>query len=257
MSKFYAGIDVGSWNTKAVIVDEDLEIIGKMVVRTGTDLPGAAKKAFDGALNAAKLKKNTVARVVATGFGRNQVAFADITRTEITCHGLGANNYYPGAPTVIDIGGQDTKVIVVDEKGRNMRFHLNRKCAAGTGAFLEEMALRLDVKLDKLNDLAARSTKRLKLGSFCTVFTGTEILKLVQEKAKIEDIARGLYSCVVARVAEMSPINGTVVLTGGVIAFNPVLKSVFEEETGVLCLIPPEPQFIGALGAARVAKDAK
>jgi predicted CoA-substrate-specific enzyme activase len=253
MSPCYAGVDVGSWSTKAVIVDEDLQVLGKAGLRSGADLPKAAADAFELAQREAGVKRRGVRKVVSTGFGRNKVPFADATKTEITCHGLGANHYYPSSLTVVDIGGQDTKVILVDASGRNLHFSLNRKCAAGTGAFLEEMALRLNVKLEELNDLAMRSKKRLKLGSFCTVFTGTEILRLIQEGERIEDLARGLYLSVVLRVAEMAPLDGKVVLTGGVIAYNPVLKQIFEEEVKVTCLVPPDPQFIGALGAARLA----
>lgn len=253
MTKFYAGIDVGSWNTKCVIADEELDILGSSVLRTGVDIPGAAKQGFEIALKAAKLKKAKLEGIVATGYGRSKVPFADETKTEITCHGLGANAFYPASLTVIDIGGQDTKLIRVDDNGRNMHFVLNRKCAAGTGAFIEEMALRLDVKLDELNTLASKAKKRLKLGSFCTVFTGTEVLKLVQDGERAEDIARGLYASIVLRIAEMGHLEGNVVITGGVIAHNPVLKEVFEEELKVKCLVPPEAELIGALGAARVA----
>jgi (R)-2-hydroxyacyl-CoA dehydratese activating ATPase len=255
MGKYFAGVDVGSWNTKVVIVDEELEIVGKAIIRTGTDLKTAAEKAFAEALKMAKLKKTDIKTVVSTGFGRNIVAFADLTRTEITCHGLGANFYYPASLTVIDIGGQDTKVLRVDDSGHNLHFVLNRKCAAGTGAFLQEMAFRLNLKLEDLNDLATKSTKRITLGSFCTVFTGTETLKLVQDGEKVENIARALYRSIVLRVTEMGHFEGRVVLTGGVIEFNPILKDIFEEETEVACLVPPDPQFIGALGAARAAVE--
>ncbi len=255
MGKYFVGVDVGSWNTKVVIVDEELDIVGKAVVRTGTDLKMAAEQAFAEAMKMAKLKKTDIKKIVSTGFGRNSVAFADITRTEITCHGLGANFYYPASLTVIDIGGQDTKVLRVDDSGHNLHFVLNRKCAAGTGAFLQEMAFRLNLKLEDLNDLATKSTKRITLGSFCTVFTGTETLKLVQDGEKVENIARALYRSVVLRVTEMGHFEGRVVLTGGVIEFNPILKEIFEEETEVACLVPPDPQYIGALGAARAARE--
>ena len=255
MSPYYVGIDVGSWSTKAVVVDEKVHVIGKHLLRSGADFKRAAEEAFEGAMKAAGIDKKDVHKVVATGYGRKNVAIADENRTEIMCHGLGAHNHFPEAATIIDIGGQDNKVIRVDEHGRNVNFVLNRKCAAGTGAFLEEVALRLDVKLDDLDGLAQRSTKKIKLGSFCTVFTGSEILKLIQEGVKIEDIARGLYLSVAMRVSEMAPLEGKVVLTGGVIANNPILKDIFEEEYDVECLVPPDPQFIGALGAALVALD--
>jgi len=201
------------------------------------------------------LKKTDIKSIVSTGYGRNVIACADITRTEIMCHGYGANYFYPASLTVIDIGGQDTKVLRVDDAGHNLHFVLNRKCAAGTGAFLQEMAFRLNLKLEDLNDLATRATKRITLGSFCTVFTGTETLKLVQDGEKVENIARALYRSVVLRITEMGHFEGRVVLTGGVIEFNPILKDIFEEETGVTCLIPPDPQYIGALGAARAALE--
>ena len=255
MSNHFAGIDVGSWNTKVVIVDEELDIVGKSVLRTGTDLKVAAEKAFAQALKNAKAKKADIKNIVSTGYGRNTVDFADLTRTEITCHGYGANFYYPASLTVIDIGGQDTKVLRVDDSGHNLHFVLNRKCAAGTGAFLQEMALRLDLKLEDLNDLASKATKRISLGSFCTVFTGTETLKLVQDGEKVENIVRALYRSVVLRVTEMGHFEGRVILTGGVIEFNPILKDIFEEETSVTCLVPPDPQYIGALGAARTALE--
>lgn len=249
----FAGIDVGSWSTKAVIVDKEANVVGKYIIRSGADFKKAAEEVFDKALDEAKLKKEGVSKIVATGYGRKNVPFATATKTEITCHGLGAHHHFPEAITIVDIGGQDNKVIKVDEKGRNAQFHLNRKCAAGTGAFLEEMALRLDVRLEDLNDLALKKGKKIKLGSFCTVFTGTEILKLIQQGEKVEDIAWGLYLSVALRISEMSPLDGKVILTGGVIAHNPILKDIFKDEFDLECSIPPDPQYIGALGAAMIA----
>jgi predicted CoA-substrate-specific enzyme activase len=192
---------------------------------------------------------------VSTGYGRKNVDFAHEYRTEIMCHGLGAHHYFPEAATIIDIGGQDNKVIRINEDGKSVHFVLNRKCAAGTGAFLEEMALRLDVKLEELNGLAEKASKNIKLGSFCTVFTGTEILKLIQDGVRAEDIAKGLYLSVATRVSEMAPLEGKIILTGGVIAHNPILKDIFKQEFGVDCLVPPDPQYIGALGAAMVGME--
>lgn len=253
MSPYYAGVDVGSWSTKAVIVDGDGKVVGRHLLRSGADFGKAAEAVFEKAVAEAGIKREDVARVVSTGYGRKNVPFADAERTEITCHGTGAFHHVPEAITIVDIGGQDNKVIKVDKDGRNAQFTLNRKCAAGTGAFLEEMALRLNVKLEDLNGLAARKKKRIRLGSFCTVFTGTEILKLIQQGEKVEDIAWGLYLSVALRVSEMAPLEGKVVLTGGVIAHNPILRDIFMEEFGIECIIPPEPQYIGALGAALIA----
>jgi predicted CoA-substrate-specific enzyme activase len=253
VNPYYAGIDVGSWSTKAVIIDDEASVIGKHLLRSGADFTKAAEEAFNEALKEADKEKGDIKKIVSTGYGRKNVPFADESRTEIKCHGLGAHHYFPEAGTIIDIGGQDNKVIKVDDQGRSVNFVLNRKCAAGTGAFLEEVALRLNLDLNDLNSLAERSTKRLALGSFCTVFTGTEILKLIQQGEKIEDIARGLYLSVAIRVSEMAPFEGKVILTGGVIAHNPILKEIFEQEFDVECRIPPDPQYIGALGAAMVA----
>jgi predicted CoA-substrate-specific enzyme activase len=253
VSPYYAGIDVGSWSTKAVIIDSEVKVLGKHLVRSGVDFTKAAEMAFDEALAQAKVAKEDVKMVISTGYGRKNVQFADENRTEIMCHGFGAHYHFPEAATIIDIGGQDNKVIRVNGRGRSTNFVLNRKCAAGTGAFLDEMALRLNVRLEDLNGLAERSTKRIKLGSFCTVFTGTEILKLVQQGEKVEDIAWGLYLSVATRISEMAPLEGTVILTGGVIAHNPILKDIFKQEFGVQCRVPPDPQYIGALGAALVA----
>jgi len=257
VNPYYAGIDVGSWSTKAVIIDGDRKVLGSCLLRSGADFKKAAEEVFEGAIKDAGVKKEDVGAVISTGYGRKNVPFADGERTEIMCHGLGAHHNFPEAATIIDIGGQDNKVIKVDTKGRSTHFVLNRKCAAGTGAFLEEMALRLNVKLEELNGLAERASKAIKLGSFCTVFSGTEILKLIQQGERLEDIAKGLYLSVATRVSEMTTFEGRVIITGGVIAHNPILKAIFEQEFDVQCLIPPEPQYIGALGAALVALNIK
>jgi predicted CoA-substrate-specific enzyme activase len=257
VSPYYAGIDVGSWSTKAVIIDDDKKVLGKHLVRSGADFGKAAEEVFEETLKDAGVGKDDISAVISTGYGRKNVPFADGERTEIMCHGLGAHHHFPEAATIIDIGGQDNKVIKVDTKGRSTHFVMNRKCAAGTGAFLEEMALRLNVKLEELNGLAERSTKVIRLGSFCTVFSGTEILKLIQEGEKLEDIAKGLYLSVATRISEMTTFEGRIILTGGVIAHNTILKAIFEQEFDVQCLVPPEAQYIGALGAALVALSIK
>jgi predicted CoA-substrate-specific enzyme activase len=191
---------------------------------------------------------------VATGFGRDVIG-ADGVRTEISCHAKGAFRHFPREITVIDIGGQDNKVIRVSPHGKHLSFKMNRKCAAGTGAFLEEVALKMDIPLKDFTGLSRKSTKKLPIGAFCTVFTSTEVLSLIRKGEKKEDIVRGLLASVAARIMEMEPISGTVVLTGGVIAFNPGLKDVFEQDFGLKVEIPPDPQFCGALGAALYALE--
>jgi predicted CoA-substrate-specific enzyme activase len=156
----------------------------------------------------------------------------------------------PGAITVVDIGGQDNKVIRLDEAGGRVDFRMNRKCAAGTGAFLEEIALRLDLPLGDLDGLARSATGSVRLSSFCTVFAKTEILTHLRRGVPVADIVRGAFASVVQRVIEMDPLDGRIVLTGGVAAHHPMIAAILAERTGREVTVPPYPQFTGALGAA-------
>jgi predicted CoA-substrate-specific enzyme activase len=176
--------------------------------------------------------------------------------TEIACHGKGAFHHFRRPITVIDIGAQDSKVIHLDGEGRRTSFKMNRKCAAGTGAFLEEIAHRLDLPVAELNGMAERSTKEVTLGSFCTVFTATEILERIRAGEKVEDIVKGAFRSVVKRIQEMDAPQGALVLTGGVIAHNPILARLMGETFGREALVPPDPQFAGAFGAALFALEA-
>jgi predicted CoA-substrate-specific enzyme activase len=191
-----------------------------------------------------------VARTVATGYGRHNVAYADARLTEIHCHGVGVHHHVPGPITVVDIGCQDNKVIRLDGDGRRVDFRMNRKCAAGTGAFIEEIALRLGVPLDDMDALARRAGDTVKLSSFCTVFAKTEILAHLRHGMPVEGIVRGAFLSVVTRVIEMDPLDGHVVLTGGVVAHNPTIATILSETLGREVVVPPEPQLTGALGAA-------
>jgi len=254
-SGYFLGIDVGSWSTKAVLVDGHKSIAGKAMRRSGADLKAAIEECRAEVLKQASVAAEDVKRTVATGFGREVVGFADGVRTEISCHARGAFHHFPKEMTVIDIGGQDNKVIRVSQKGKHISFRMNRKCAAGTGAFLEEVALKLSIPLEQFTGLSRKSTKKLQIGSFCTVFTSTEVLSLVRKGEKKEDIVRGLLASVAARIMEMEPISGTVVITGGVIAYNPGLRDIFEQDYGLKVEVPPDPQYCGALGAALYASD--
>jgi len=251
--ELYLGIDVGSWSTKAVLIDAGMKLVGKALRRSGTELKQVALECRDEALKQAGASVGDVKRTFATGFGREAADFAQGFKTEISCHARGAFHHFPKEITVVDIGGQDNKVIRVSPHGKHLSFKMNRKCAAGTGAFLEEVALKLDIPLKDFTELARRSTKKLPIGAFCTVFTSTEVLALVRKGEKKEDIVRGLLASVAARVAEMEPLSGTIVLTGGVIAHNPGLKDIFEKDLGLKVEVPPDPQFAGALGAALYA----
>ena len=175
--------------------------------------------------------------------------------TEIACHAKAAYSHFRRPMTVVDIGAQDSKMIHLDGQGRRIDFKMNRKCAAGTGSFLDEIALRLDLPIAELNGLAERSTKEVKLGSFCTVFTATEILEKIRAGERVEDIVKGAFRSVVKRIREMGTIEGALVMTGGVVAHNPLLKTLAEEAFQTEALVPPDPQHIGAFGAALFALE--
>ncbi len=250
MARFLGGIDCGTWTTKAVVIDGDARLVGSLVVRTAADLAGAAERAFDGAIERAGITREECAAIWATGFGRTNVSFADGTRTELDCHARGVHHYVKGAVTIIDIGGQDAKVVRLDAQGRRISHKMNRKCAAGTGSFLEEMALRLGTSIEDFHDLASGFTEELELGSFCTVFTGTEVLTSIRQGKRPADLARASYRSVVKRVLEMDIFEGQVVATGGVIAHHPVIVAMMEEAFGGTIIVPPHPQEMGAFGAA-------
>jgi predicted CoA-substrate-specific enzyme activase len=252
---YFCGIDIGASSAKLVILDRDRAVLARAVRRSGVDYSQTARRLLDEALATAGLEESQIGGALSTGYGRDNVAWAGGKMTEIACHGKGAHHHFRRAMTVIDIGAQDSKVIHLDGAGTRTSFKMNRKCAAGTGAFLEEIAYRLDIPLSDLNALAAQSAKETTLGSYCTVFAATEVLEKIRIGEKIEDIIRGAFRSVVKRVVEMDAIDGTLVMTGGVVAYNPVLAAVAEESFGRRVLVPPEAQFVGALGAALFALE--
>lgn len=257
--KLYVGVDVGASAVKTVVLDEEQTIVGEGIARTGVDLAVAAQDCLDMVLAAKGLTMDQVAAVMATGFGRHNVSFATATKTEIGCHARGCFHYFPQPITIIDIGGQDNKIIRLDGNGNTVDFKMNRKCAAGTGAFIEEIAERLGVELSQLNGLAASSLETVELGSFCTVFSKTEVLARMREGRPLPGILRGALESVVQRVVEIGPLEGDVVMSGGVVAHNALVAELMEERLGRKILLPPSPQTIGALGAAlfALAADAK
>jgi predicted CoA-substrate-specific enzyme activase len=254
MSRF-AGIDSGSWNTKAVVINDAGDVLGTSVVRSGADLTAAAEAAYDAALMHAGCARADVTAVWSTGFGRNAVPFAQGSRTELDCHGRGAAHYVKGSFVVIDIGGQDAKVIRLDARGQRLSHRMNRKCAAGTGSFLDEIALRLGIETAALDVLAARATEELELSSFCTVFAGTELLTLIRSGRRPEDLAMAAYRSLMKRVIAMDVFEGHVVATGGVVAYHPTMVRLLSEALRGEVTVPPHPQEMGAFGAALAARD--
>jgi predicted CoA-substrate-specific enzyme activase len=252
-NSLYVGVDVGASRTKVAVLDSEKKLIGHDVRKSGIDFKVTADTCLANSLKMAKATFEDVAYVVSTGYGRKNVSFRNDTRTEIGCHAKGCYFYYPFAITIIDIGGQDNKIIKLDENGRRTGFKMNRKCAAGTGAFLEEMSPRLDIPLDDMDDLARLSEDMVKLGSFCTVFSATEVLENIRNGKKVTDIIKGLFYSVIKRVLEMDSFTDNVVMTGGVVANNPYLVSMTEEIIGRKILVPEYPQLTGAIGAALYA----
>jgi predicted CoA-substrate-specific enzyme activase len=250
---FYCGVDIGASATKLVLLDDAEKVLARAIRHSGVDYGGVARQCLQEALGTAGLSEEP-ARTVSTGYGRKNVDFADETRTEIHCHGTGCFHHAGQAATIIDIGGQDNKVIHLDDAGMRREFKMNRKCAAGTGAFIEEIALRLDLEVSELDALAGSTKDAVRLGSFCTVFTKTEILSHLRQGAPVAGIVRGAFISVVERILEMDPLDGMVMATGGVVAHNPVIVQILAARLGREVIVPEAPQFTGALGAALTAR---
>jgi predicted CoA-substrate-specific enzyme activase len=250
----FAGVDVGTTTTKAVVLDANQRVLGVSVLRSGTDLVSAATMALGEALVRAGTTREMVQSIVATGYGRKNVPFADHTRTEIGCHARGCYHHFPEAITIVDIGGQDSKIIKLDAQGKRLGFKMNRKCAAGTGAFLEEMAHKLDIPLDEFNGLAQEAKEVAQIGSYCTVFTATEVLDRIRAGERTGGIIRGLFDSIAKRVVEMDTLSGRVILTGGVAAHNPIVSELLSARVGVEVEVAPYAQEMGAYGAALFAQ---
>jgi predicted CoA-substrate-specific enzyme activase len=256
MSKpVYIGIDLGSSRTKIAVLDENKNLIGHAVRNSGTDYGQTSEMVLKQALEMANVNLKDIVKSLSTGYGRKNVLFAQTDKTEIACHGKGCFHYFPKEISIIDIGGQDNKIIKMNHKGLRTNFKMNRKCAAGTGAFLEEMSLRLNIPLSEMNDQAMQATEMVKLGSFCTVFSGTEVLDNIRNGKKVPDIVKGLFYSVIKRVLEMDSLTENIVMTGGVVAHNRYLVTMAEELLSRKILVPEYPQLTGAIGAALFAMN--
>ena len=194
-----AGVDVGSTQTKAVIVDERGRSVGRALIETGANVVVAAERAFEAAKADAGLGDMEVTFVAGTGYGRYRITFGDIQVTEISCHGRGAVHAFPNTRAVVDMGGQDTKAIRVAPNGEIVDFCMNDKCAAGTGRFLGAAASALDIPLDQLGATALRGERPVKISTTCTVFAESEVLSWLGKGKKIEDILLGVHQSIAGR----------------------------------------------------------
>ncbi len=254
---YAAGVDVGSTQTKAVIIDEAKDIVSRSLTDTGANVMRAAESAFEEALLKGHLSEEEVEFVVGTGYGRYKVTFGNTQVTEISCHGRGAVHMFPGTRTVVDMGGQDTKAISVSAAGEILDFCMNDKCAAGTGRFLGAASSALDIPLDNLGPTALRGERPVKISTTCTVFAESEVLSWLGKGKKIEDILLGVHQSIAARSAGLLRrvgIEREVTFTGGV-ARNVAMVSTLNERLGLEVNVSEESHYIGALGAALFALD--
>jgi len=250
------GLDIGSLSTEAVIIGPE-EILGYSIVATGSSIKRAIESSLASALRQAGVGRSRVSAVVATGYGRSNLPFPARQVTEITCHARGAGHLFPGTRTVIDLGGQDSKVIVLDNQGRVADFVMNDKCAAGTGRFLEVMAGALETSLEEMGLLSLRAKKRATISSMCTVFAESEVISLIAQGVSREEILGGIHDSIAARIYRMAKrlsVEGEITFTGGV-AKNPGMVEALRRRFKTPINLPGEPQIVGALGAALIAMD--
>jgi (R)-2-hydroxyacyl-CoA dehydratese activating ATPase len=254
---FAAGVDVGSTQTKAIIIDEQGKITGRAIIDTGANVVTAAEKAYFAALAQGRIEEEAVGYVVGTGYGRYKVTFGDTQVTEISCHARGGVHMFPGTRTVLDMGGQDTKAIRVRPNGEVVDFCMNDKCAAGTGRFLQAAAFALEIPLGDLGTTALRAEKAVAISTTCTVFAESEVLSWLAKGKKIEDILLGVHRSIASRsigLLKRVGIEEQVTFTGGVTR-NEGMVRVLDEMLGVDMNVSEESHYMGALGAALFALD--
>jgi len=251
-----AGIDVGALTTKVVLL-KDGNILASSVVLTGESSSGAVTKAMDNALGLAGLTMGDVASIASTGIGKEEVPYTAEQASEVVCVAKGAHFLYPTVGTVVDIGAESSRVVKCDSNGRASDFALNDKCAAGTGVFLSAMAKAMEVKLEDMGRLSLESKEDVEITAMCVVFAESEVVSQVHRRVKKIDILAGIHKSIATRVSGMTNrigVNKDVVVIGGVARNIGVVKAL-ERALGAEVLVPENPQIVGALGAALVARE--
>lgn len=250
------GVDIGSTTAKCVLMDETGAILASTIQRSGFDPELAAEQVLDACCEQAGCRREDVKYCVSTGYGREMVRFTNEQITEITCHGKGAHLVCPEARGIIDIGGQDSKAIVLDDNGNVINFAMNDKCAAGTGRFLDVMAGIMNVTAEEMGRLSLKSETELTISSICTVFAESEVISLISQKKNPYDIMAGVHASVTRRVgglADRVKMPRPIMVSGGV-GKNVGIIAAFEKQLKTKILVPPvDPQLIGAVGAASIA----
>lgn len=253
-----AGVDVGSHTAKSVVMD-DGKIVASYLMKTGPSPSGSAEKVMKLCLEKGEIKESSIAYCCGTGYGRLEIPFADLNMSEISCHGMGAFWSNNRIRTIIDIGGQDCKVVAVNEKGMVTDFIMNDKCAAGTGRSLEILSRTLGIPLEKLNETAEKSRKPVSITNKCSIFMELEILELMCRGKKIADIANGLADAVAKRVLSLTGsivLNEGMCITGGVAKNSAVVRHLQKRLHTVFQPLTVDPQLAGAIGAAVFASQA-
>jgi len=251
------GIDVGSITAKAAVV-RDGEVISDKLILTGYNARQAGEQVFETIVNDLGIEASSIDKIISTGYGRNSVKIADKAVTEITCHAMGAHHLNPAVRSVIDIGGQDSKAIAVDESGSVKDFAMNDKCAAGTGRFLEVMARALEVDIEDFGHFSIKADQPSKISSLCTVFAESEVISLISKGEERENIIAGIHESIAARVVAMAGRTGLkapIMMTGGVAKNIGVVKAL-EKKLGQPIEVSPQSQVTGAIGAALLAQRA-
>lgn len=255
---YAAGVDVGSTQTKAIIVDEQRNIVSRALIDTGANVIAAAENVYRKALTDAQLREEEVDYIVGTGYGRYRVTFGNTQVTEISCHGRGAVHLFPKTKTVVDMGGQDTKAIRVNAVGEILDFCMNDKCAAGTGRFLGAASSALDIPLGELGERALQSDKAVRISTTCTVFAESEVLAWLGKGKKIEDILWGVHTSIASRsvgLLRRVGVEEEVTFTGGV-SRNVGMVKAMQERLGTSLNVSDDCHYMGAVGAALFALDA-
>jgi predicted CoA-substrate-specific enzyme activase len=253
--RYFLGIDIGSLSTDGVVIDENRNVLAQVIVETGHDGVSASREALDILCKKLSIDFKEISFVVSTGYGRQRAPYSNEDVTEITCHARGAYHLFPKTKVVIDIGGQDSKVIKLNSNGRVVDFVMNDKCAAGTGRFLENMARALALDIETFGRIGLEAKESAQVSSMCTVFAESEIVSLIHQGVPRDKIIRGLHNSIAGRIAGMVERVGLeeeVTMSGGV-AKNPGMVRAMEEKLRVKINIPEEPQTVGALGAALIA----
>ena len=256
MKRYVAGIDIGSNTVKSVILDTDTRIV-YYIAKTGANAVTTAEETLDSAVGKIGRSMQDLEYIVSTGYGRNYIQFADKTLTEIHCQARGVYHLFPKVSTIIDIGGQDNKIIYLDAEGNVQDFSMNDKCAAGTGRFLEVIASALNLDVNRMGEVSLKAAKEVPISSTCTVFAESEVVSHVARGENLEEIVAGIHRSIVKRILAMAlrrSVVPHVAITGGV-AKNKGVVQMIEKDLKQKLVVPEEPQITGALGAALIALD--